>query len=204
MDFKASKGGKGSLLTRNKKFKYPEKAIDAGKKYPPALPVTPKKEHVPLDRCGPLVPWGQKYLNLINPCWLLSPPPPQNPGVPMPPSTQVFSKIKHPLASHPPQPASHHPLPVEDGWMGSMPARLFVLGSRGRHCFAFVCWRVWVCNAAPRSRPMNSPSSGAGGGGGRRRADESAAPTRTREGEDGRRGRAGGDPAHWTPKMGIY
>lgn len=76
MDFKASKGGKGSLVTRNKKFKYPEKAIDAGKKYPPALPVTPKKEHLPLDRCGPLVPWGQKYLNLINPCWLLSPPPP--------------------------------------------------------------------------------------------------------------------------------
>lgn len=119
MDFKASKGGKGSLVTQNKKFKYPEKAIDAGKKYPPALPVTPKKKHLPLDRCHPLVPWGQKYLHLINPCWLLLTPPPQNPGVPMPPSTQVFSKIKHPLASHPPQPASHHPLPVEDGWMGA-------------------------------------------------------------------------------------
>lgn len=37
-------------------------------------------------------------------------------------------------------------------------------------------------------------------------ADESAAPTRAREGEDGRGGGAGGgeDPARWTPKTRIY
>lgn len=149
-------------MTRNKKFKYPEKAIDAGKKKPPALCVTPGKSIPPRisvvrSSCG----GKNTFIHLIPAGCCLLPPPKKNPGVPVPPSTQISSQKQHPLAFHPSPPASRPSLTCR-GWMSSMPAGLFVLGSRGRRSVAFVCWRVWVCNAAPRSRSMNSPSSWGG------------------------------------------
>lgn len=76
---------------------------------------------------------------------------------------------------------------------------LFVPGASRRR-FCLLARLGLQCSPSKRSRSMNSPSSGVGGGGGRR-ADESAAPTRAREGEDG-----GADAQEgilrWTPPRG--
>lgn len=142
---------------------------------------------------------SKNHLYPLNPRWLwLTSPFKKKFQHPL--STQILPRIKKPpVAEHPPRLASLTCGGLVDGRVSSMPAGLFVPGSRGRCSVAFVCWRCWVCNAAPR---IALPR------GGRMMmmmmADESAAPTRAREGEDGRGGGAEGDPARWTPRTRIY
>ena len=158
MDFKASKGGKRSLTTRNKKLKYPEKAVDAGEKTRPALCVTPKKSISPgisvvrSSRTGKTT-----FIRLIPAGCCSCHPPKKSRDAKAPLHPKPFKKKASSCFS------SLHPLPVEDGWMDGLDAGRALCAGKPRVSQRRFCLLARLGLQCSPSKPLDQfPFAGGG------------------------------------------